>query len=157
MPIFRSNTTNKVDSAGRVTVPATIRDALPESQKSSVTIVPSLKHPCIQGGDSSMLSRLSERIEAEFGPYSDEYDYMVNEIYGQSEDVEFDSKYRIKIPQYMLNEAGIKGEAIIVGLRDKFEIWNPATYAEYRQGMKQKALESAKKLGPLNPRRGERD
>lgn len=157
MPIFRSNATNKVDNAGRVTIPAAIRDALPKDQNSSVTIVPSLKHPCIQGGDSSMLARLSDRIEAQFGPYSDEYDYMVNEIYGQSEDVEFDSKHRIKIPQFMLDEAGITKEAIIVGLRDKFEIWNPDRYAEYRSGMKEKALQSAMKLGPLTTRRGEGD
>ena len=35
---------------------------------------------------------------------------------------------RICLPEEMARAAGIKDEAVLVGLLDRFEIWNPARY-----------------------------
>jgi MraZ protein len=40
-----------------------------------------------------------------------------------------DKAGRITLPEEMAREAGLDGEARLVGLLDRFEIWNPQRYA----------------------------
>jgi MraZ protein len=42
--------------------------------------------------------------------------------------VTFDKAGRICLPEEMARGAAIKDEALLVGLLDRFEIWNPARY-----------------------------
>ena len=39
---------------------------------------------------------------------------------------------RICVPDEMAREADIKDEAVLVGLLDRFEIWNPARYEKVK-------------------------
>jgi len=57
-----------------------------------------------------------------------------------SDKLPVDKSGRICLPERLAQEAGLNGEAILVGLVDKFEIWNPDRYAAHTE-----------KLGP--PRR----
>ena len=47
--------------------------------------------------------------------------------------VKTDSVGRISIPSEMLEEAALKGESIVAGMSDKFEIWNPGRYKELKK------------------------
>ncbi len=43
-----------------------------------------------------------------------------------------DKAGRICLPDEMARAAGIKGEAVLVGLLDRFEIWNPQSYEKVK-------------------------
>ena len=43
-----------------------------------------------------------------------------------------DKSGRICLPEEMANAAGIKDEAVLVGLLDRFEIWNPERYQKVK-------------------------
>ena len=43
-----------------------------------------------------------------------------------------DKAGRICLPDEMARAAGIKDEAVLVGLLDRFEIWNPARYEKVK-------------------------
>ena len=49
-------------------------------------------------------------------------------IGSESVQVTLDKAGRICLPEGMARAAGIKDEAVLVGLLDRFEIWNPARY-----------------------------
>ncbi len=49
-------------------------------------------------------------------------------IGSESVQVAFDKAGRICLPDEMARAAGIKDEAVLVGLLDRFEIWNPSRY-----------------------------
>jgi len=49
-------------------------------------------------------------------------------IGSESVQVTLDKAGRICLPDGMARAAGIKDEAVLVGLLDRFEIWNPARY-----------------------------
>ncbi len=49
-------------------------------------------------------------------------------IGSKSVQVTLDKAGRICLPDEMARAAGIKDEAVLVGLLDRFEIWNPARY-----------------------------
>jgi transcriptional regulator MraZ len=48
----------------------------------------------------------------------------------KSVQVALDKAGRICLPDEMAGAAGIKGEAVLVGLIDLFEIWNPARHEQ---------------------------
>jgi len=46
--------------------------------------------------------------------------------------VTLDKAGRVCLPEAMAAAAGIKDEAILVGLLDRFEIWNPARHEKIK-------------------------
>ena len=53
-------------------------------------------------------------------------------IGSESVQVPLDKAGRICLPEEMAKAAGIKKEAVLVGLLDRFEIWNPNRYGAVR-------------------------
>jgi len=54
-------------------------------------------------------------------------------IGSQSEQVALDKGGRVCLPEQMAKEAGLVKDAVLVGLLDRFEIWNPDRYATVRE------------------------
>jgi MraZ protein len=52
-------------------------------------------------------------------------------FFGQAFECELDAQGRIVVPARFRQYAGLNGEAIVVGARDRFEIWNPAEWERY--------------------------
>lgn len=51
---------------------------------------------------------------------------------GDSDDVSIDRAGRICLPDNLAKMAGINGESILVGMFDRFQIWNPEYYEHVR-------------------------
>jgi MraZ protein len=66
-------------------------------------------------------------------PSSDPNKGVLKRVIGSgSEQVTLDKTGRICLPESMAREAGITEEAVLVGLLDRFEIWNPERYEKVR-------------------------
>ena len=62
-------------------------------------------------------------------PNSDPNKVVLKRFIGsESEQVALDKSGRICLPEGMARAAGITEEAVLVGLLDRFEIWNPERY-----------------------------
>jgi MraZ protein len=57
-----------------------------------------------------------------------------------------DKQGRIVLTEELLRHAGIKNEAVLVGVLNKFEIWSPERYAEF-ENTAQDINEATKELG----------
>jgi MraZ protein len=55
-------------------------------------------------------------------------------FFGKAESVELDSQGRLLVPQRLRAEAGIRKETIVLGVFDRMEIWDRATYERYESG-----------------------
>jgi len=55
------------------------------------------------------------------------------QIFGGALEAEIDRQGRVLLPAYLREEAGLSGEAIVVGVRDHAEIWAPQRWADYRR------------------------
>ncbi len=64
-------------------------------------------------------------------------------------DIEIDSLGRILLPDYLKSYGGLAGEAVVVGLYNRVEIWNPELWKEYSKGAQKNAEIVAEKLGEL--------
>ena len=66
-------------------------------------------------------------------PNSDPNKVVLKRFIGsESIQVALDKSGRICLPEKMARDAGITNEAVLVGLLDRFEIWNPDRYEKIK-------------------------
>ena len=55
-------------------------------------------------------------------------------FFGKAEALDLDSQGRLLVPQRLRAEAGIRKEAVVVGVFDRMEIWDRETHERYEAG-----------------------
>lgn len=120
-----------VDEKRRVQVPAKWR---PNEASVELTLIlwpKSKEGPCLRVLPPKEMAQLMEAIDAM--PNNDPNKTVLKRFIGsESEQVALDKSGRICLPEEMANAAGIKDEAVLVGLLDRFEIWNPERYQKVK-------------------------
>jgi MraZ protein len=119
-----------VDEKRRLQVPAKWRPA--ESIELTLILWPKSKEgPCLRVLPPKKMADLMRDIDAM--PNSDPNKVVLKRFIGsESVQVALDKSGRICLPDAMASAAGIKDEAVLVGLLDRFEIWNPERYEKVR-------------------------
>jgi MraZ protein len=116
-----------VDEKRRVQIPARWR---PQKTGIELTLVlwpRETAGPCIRVLPPAQMSKLMQSIDDM--PNSDPRKVVLKRIIGSgSAQAGVDKAGRICLPDEMAREAGLKDEAMLVGLLDRFEIWNPERY-----------------------------
>ncbi|MBR2299753.1 MAG: division/cell wall cluster transcriptional repressor MraZ [Alphaproteobacteria bacterium] len=120
---------NKVDSKGRVSLPADYR-AIVKELNSEIVCYRSLVSPCIEGCAEDLLEKLATEIEDSNDFFSQEQDDLTNLIFGDAKRFTFDSTGRIVLTEKLLTHAGITDTAVFVGKGRKFQIWSPENWAK---------------------------
>ena len=116
-----------VDEKRRVQIPAKWR---PEDDGVELTMILWPKHQagvCLRVLPPEEMAKMKAGIDAL--PNSDANKGVLKRFIGsKSVQVTLDKSGRICLPEEMARAAGIKDEALFVGVLDRFEIWNPARY-----------------------------
>ena len=116
-----------VDEKRRVQVPAKWR---PEKDGVELTMILWPKHQagnCLRVLPPLEMAQLMADIDAM--PNGDPNKVVLKRFIGsESIQVSLDKSGRICLPDEMTKAAGIKDEVMLVGLLDRFEIWNPTRY-----------------------------
>ncbi len=124
---FNSKYLHGVDEKRRVQIPAKWR---PEGDGVEFTVIVWPKHQagtCLRVLPPDKLEKLVGEIEAM--PNSDpRKDVLRRVVGGNSEQVTVDKAGRICLPEPMAMAAGIKNEALLVGMFERFEIWEPGRF-----------------------------
>ena len=117
-----------VDEKRRVQIPAKWRPTKPDVEFTLI-LWPNGSQP-----DASLLvlppaemQSLAEKVKAM--PFADPKASALRRLLGsKSASVTLDKSGRICLPDAMAKSVGIEKEAVLVGLVDRFEIWNPKHY-----------------------------
>lgn len=64
-------------------------------------------------------------------------------------EAEIDKQGRINLPKYLIKYAVISGKAIIAGLYNRLEIWNPSDWNQYKEKAEKGSSEIVEELGEL--------
>lgn len=141
--LFLSAYTNKLDSKGRVSVPATFRAVLAAEEFHGVILFRSNSHACLEGFGWATMLEISQRLD-QFDLFSSDQDDLATSIFGEAEQLSLDTDGRIKLPDNLISFAGLKDKVCFVGLGRKFQIWTPEAYAsrkeEARKHVQEKGL-----------------
>lgn len=146
MDQFVSSFTNKIDSKGRVSVPATFRAILARDGGENVYCYPSLDAPALDAGGMRLVNQIGALLD-ELAPYGDEKDQLATALYGDSTMLKIDNDGRITLPPALREHVGITDKVVFVGLGGKFQIWEPSKFEEHRLRAREKVRELRKHLG----------
>jgi MraZ protein len=120
-----------VDEKRRVQIPAKWRPAQRGTELTLVLWPKAKEGPCLRVLPPQQLAKLMREVNAM--PNSDANKVVLKRFIGSgSEQVTVDKAGRICLPEKMVRDAGIKEEAVLVGLLDRFEIWSPERYENVR-------------------------
>lgn len=124
---YNSRFRHGVDEKRRVQIPA---KWLPKKAGLELTLVlwpTQTAGACIRVLPPAQMARLMQSIDEM--PNSDPRKVVLKRIIGSgSAQASVDKNGRICLPDEMAREAGLKDEAVLVGLLDRFEIWNADRY-----------------------------
>jgi len=129
MTFFTSEYECKLDAKGRLVLPSRIKAQLPEGGQELVIrrgfeqcliLYPMVEFKKV----FSKISGLSE--------FNEEYRKLQRNFFSGTVTVELDSNGRLLIPKNMLTYAAVDKDAILVGMGNKVEIWNPSTYEKHQ-------------------------
>ena len=140
--LFLSTYSNKIDTKGRVSLPAGFRDVIMKDNETNVIIYKSLAKQCLEGCNNSYIEKLQNAID-KFDPFSQEKDAFETAIFFFFLSLDIDKDGRINIPKQYTQYANIESMALFVGKGKTFEIWNPKTYEEYSAKCRSFAVKNA--------------
>jgi MraZ protein len=119
----------KLDPKGRLVLPAKVKAALPPDDAQQLVLVRGLD-PCLVIYPRSAWKFIEDKVTA-LDEFNEEYrQFQRNFMRGMTE-VELDSIGRFLLPGTMRRYAGLDKDAVVVGIGNRCEIWNPDRYDDY--------------------------
>jgi len=134
MSLFLSSFTNKIDTKGRVSVPATFRAATTGEQFQGVVLYRSFAGKCIEGLSMSRMEQIASATD-NMNLFDEKLDELTAMLFADARQLPFDVTGRIVLPSDLMAHAGIGGEgaeALFVGRGRSFQIWEPAAFAAHQ-------------------------
>jgi MraZ protein len=129
MSFFTSEYECKLDAKGRLVLPARIKSALPEASGNELVIRLGFE-PCLVLYPMVEYKKLFAKISG-LNEFNEEYRKLQRNFFRGSSTVELDGAGRLLIPRSMMQYANLDKDALVVGMGNKVEIWDPATYQKY--------------------------
>jgi len=129
MDRFVSNATLRLDSKGRVSIPASFRSVLGRDGFDGLYCYPALALPAIDAGGNALMAEI-EALIARYAPYSDQRERFALALYGTSETLKIDGEGRVVLSETLKRHAGITEAVTFVGLGHKFQIWEPGRFRQ---------------------------
>ena len=129
MGLFLSCYENRLDTKGRISVPAAFRSSLNNDNFSGVVLYRSFTHNCIEGLSMSRMEKIANATD-QMGLFDGEIDDLSAMLFADARPLQFDVTGRIVIPPELLKHANITDTALFVGRGNSFQIWNPEDFAK---------------------------
>jgi MraZ protein len=127
MDRFVSNVTLRLDSKGRVSIPASFRSVLARDGFDGLYCYPALDRPAIDAGGNALMAEI-EAVIARYAPFPEEREQFATALYGTSETLKIDGEGRVGLSEALKRHAGITEAVAFVGLGQKFQIWEPGRF-----------------------------
>ena len=119
MDRFVSNTINKVDSKGRVSIPAGFRSVL--AGQSVLHTILGITEQVAEAGGPDFIEQNLQRL-AKMDPFSEEYEIWSFYLMGDAEQLKIDTEGRIVLPQSIMDYTGITNQVAFVGRGHFFQL-----------------------------------
>ena len=99
MNIFLSNTVNKIDTKGRVSIPSQFRSVLENQGFAGVYLYPSFTTQSIDGGGESLINQIAQSIE-KMQLFAEETDALATALFSETYQLNYDQDGRVSPVSY---------------------------------------------------------
>src|SRR5437870_163136 len=116
-----------LDEKKRMTLPKRVREQLDDPATLFVTPGPD---KCLWLYSQAGLEELAAKLDQ--APATDAEARVFRRLYfAQTEAVDVDRSGRVLIPERLIQFAGLRHEAVLIGVRDHLELWDAAAWQSY--------------------------
>ena len=134
MTFFTSEYESKLDAKGRLVLPARIKSQLPvsgsESDSQELVIRRGFEQ-CLVLYPMVEFKKVFSKISG-LNEFNEEYRKLQRNFLSGVITVELDGNGRFLIPKNMLSYAQIDKDAMLIGMGNKVEVWNPTIYEKHQ-------------------------
>ena len=140
MDRFLSSSLNRIDSKGRVSVPAHFRTVVQKRGFAELYALRALEIPAMDVGGPDLLDRYEERIALE-DPFLQTADDMSFFVHGDGAFLKIDQDGRITMTDFIREHTGITTDVAFVGRGLFFQMWEPERLKAHGAAVRQRLVE----------------
>jgi MraZ protein len=140
MDRFLSSSLNRIDSKGRVSVPAHFRTVVQKRGFAELYALRALEIPAMDVGGPDLLDRYEERIALE-DPFLQTADDMSFFVHGDGAFLKIDQDGRITMTDFIREHTGITTDVAFVGRGLFFQMWEPEKLKAHGAAVRRRLME----------------
>jgi MraZ protein len=126
--VFKGTYRHRIDAKGRLPVPAAFRRGLREAR--SATVVVTVLDQCLAAYPAQEWSRVESSLAA-LPPFDKRVKALSRLLSSRAVDCVLDVQGRILLPSALRAAAKLGREAVVAGVLNRFEIWEPALWSAF--------------------------
>jgi MraZ protein len=126
--VLKGTYRHRIDAKGRLPVPAAFRRALAEAGPATVVVTP--LDQCLAAYPMAEWARLEAQL-ALLPPFSGPAKAVTRLVASRAVDCDLDVQGRILLPADLRRTAGLKSEAVVIGVLNRFEVWAPERWDSF--------------------------
>ena len=135
--MFFSTFEKQLDSKRRIVVPLDFRAAV-GAPFDGVFCFPSIEADCIEGGGRALFDRYIALMDEM--PFGDPVRSAIElSVLGGQAKMSFDTAGRITLPEQLCDQFGLTDWVVLVGLGDRFQIWEREAFQAHRAAQRELA------------------
>lgn len=127
--MFSGMSNHSVDAKGRIVLPAKFREELGES----FYVARGFGNACIQAMSAEQFNEISAKI---LDLPADKAMALQYTFTATAVEVSPNASGRIMLPQTLRDFAGIEGDALVIGMNKRIEIWSPQRFTQFIDSQK---------------------
>ncbi len=139
MDRFLSSAINRIDTKGRVSVPAHFRSVVQRRGYTDLYALRALEIPAIDVGGLDLLDRYEERIALE-DPFLQTADDMSFFCHGDGAFLKLDQDGRITVTDFLRAHTGMETDVAFVGRGNFFQMWEPSRLKAHGDAVRTRLL-----------------
>jgi len=145
--LFTGHYEHAIDAKFRVAIPSEIRGRMDPEKDGSAFYAIIGPNGAIWLWPEKTFERMADDMERSMAPGSEmmEFDEVT---FPEARWMELDKTGRIRLPEQMLAEAGIDTKVVILGMRNRLELRDPAEWGQRRQANASRRAEIARLARP---------
>ena len=126
--MFKGTYRHRIDAKGRLPVPAAFRRELAEAGPATVVVTP--LDQCLAAYPMREWARLEQQL-VQLPPFSAPAKALTRLVTSRAVDCDLDVQGRVLLPQSLRSAAGLRAEAVVIGVLNRFEIWAPERWDSF--------------------------
>jgi MraZ protein len=140
MQRFLGRHAKRIDSKGRVSIPAPFRAILVADAFEGLFCVRSLFHPAVDAGGKALIDAIDTAIGG-YDAFSPDHLDLATTLLGAGDTLTIDGEGRIVVPDWIRETTGIGDEIVFVGIGTRFQIWAPDVFTRREAEARGRALQ----------------
>ncbi|MDR3376309.1 MAG: division/cell wall cluster transcriptional repressor MraZ [Ancalomicrobiaceae bacterium] len=150
MDRFLGRHAKRIDTKGRVSVPAPFRAVLARDGFEGLFVVRSPVSEAVEAGGNQLIAEI-DGLLAHFDRFSPEYHALSTALLGAGDTLALDAEGRIVVPDWLKQATGIAEEVVFVGLGTTFQLWEPERFHRFELQARETAARLMRQGGPVRP------